>query len=71
MALTWQQSIIQGKLHHWKKLDYWSPAKLFIMQNYTDNANGDVQKLCDISLSSSCAHVLFCGRKPKVIKFSL
>ena len=20
----------------------WSPAKLFIMQNYTDNANGDV-----------------------------
>ena len=35
--LTWQS--IKEKFHHWHKL---SSAKLFIVQRYTENANGDV-----------------------------
>ena len=43
----------------------WSSAKLFIMQNYTDNANGNVPfnnrkfVIFSVSLSSRCAHVLW------------
>ena len=42
----------------------WSSAKLFIVQNYTENANGygplTVQKCVTflVSLRSGCAHVL-------------
>ena len=34
--LTWQS--IKGKLHHWQKRS----AKLFVVQNYTEKANGHV-----------------------------
>ena len=48
----------------------WSPAKLFIMQNYTDNANEDVlftvENMSYVSLSSRCAHVLL-GSKAKLL----
>ena len=40
----------------------WSSAKLYIMQNYTDNANGDAPLTFLVSLSSRCAHALL-GRK--------
>ena len=30
---------IKGKFHHGRS---WCSAKLFIVQNYTENANGDV-----------------------------
>ena len=40
----------------------WSSAKLYIMQNYTDNANGDAPLTFLVSLSSRCAHGLL-GRK--------
>ena len=49
----------------------WSSAKLFIMQNYIDNGNGDVpltKKMCDIlaSFNSRCALNLL-KRKTKLI----
>ena len=40
----------------------WSSAKLFIVQNYTENANGDVPLTGEFkvrTLSSRCAHVMF------------
>ena len=42
----WQN--IKGKFHHNRS---WSSAKLFIMQNYTNNANGGMPstiKMCGI-----------------------
>ena len=41
----------------------WSSAKLFIVQNYTENANGDVSLTVEnviilVSLRLRCAHVL-------------
>ena len=35
--LLWQS--IKGKFHHWQKLEL---CKLFTVQNYAENANGDV-----------------------------
>ena len=48
----------------------WSSAKLFTMQSYINNANGDVPLIVEnvwcfsFSLRSRCAHVLF-ERKEK------
>ena len=47
----------------------WSSVKLFIMQNYTDNANGNVPLTVD-SLSSRCADVLL-GTNKTLQSFSL
>ena len=38
--LTWQS--VKRKFHNWQAQQSWSSSKLFIMQNYTDNANGNM-----------------------------